>query len=159
MGAKIEDSKIKNEGTDLKGVIECDAMVQFIEKAQLCICEIRNEKENKKGSGFFCKIPYTRDDNTLLNVLLTCEHVLGKNLIFSDENIQITLNNNKKYLSLKQKRKKWSSHTMDFSFIEILENDGIEDYYRIDDEISKNSIIMIDIRTKMLFLFICFNQK
>ena len=112
-------------------------MLKFLSKAKRCTCQIfiNDNNENLYGSGFFCKIPYTKNNNILLNVLLTCEHVLKKDVVFSSKNIKIKLDDKIKNISLSKERKKWSNEKMDYSCIEILDDDEIDDYYQLDDMI------------------------
>ena len=67
--------KIKPQNADEKGMIDGKSMKNFLEKAQSSICKINLTKGF--GSGFFCKIPYTEDNNHLIPVLITCNHVLS----------------------------------------------------------------------------------
>ena len=92
----IDRRKIKNEKSDKRGYMDDETTEEYIQKAKNSTCYIINEKTNKTGSGFFCKIPYTEDENILLNVLITCEHVLGKDIIFTDEDIKLIVNKKKR---------------------------------------------------------------
>jgi hypothetical protein len=134
----IEGSKIKPEACDKKGFMIDKTTLEYIKKAEKSTCYIINTKDNQRGSGFFCKIPYTKEENILLNVLITCEHVLSKEIVFSHEDIKLIVNDKEKVFSLKKQRKKWSNKEMDYSCIEILKEDNIEDYYRLDDIFDKN---------------------
>ena len=125
-------NRIKNEISDGRGVVDDEIMLDLIEKARNATCKI-DINEEVYGSGFFCKIPYTSNENNLLNVLLTCEHVLNKELVFSDKDININVNGEEKIIDLKTKRKKWSNKILDYSCIEILEDDNIDSFYQIDD--------------------------
>ena len=108
---------------------------QFMEKAKNSTCKIINEEGY--GSGFFCKIPYKEDGTSYLNALLTCEHVLKKEIVSSnDRDIKIIINNEEKIITLKKTRKKWYNENLDYSCIEIKEEDNIDnDYYQLDDVI------------------------
>lgn len=68
----IDRRKIKNEKSDLRGFMDDETTEEYIQKAKNSTCYILNSKNNETGSGFFCKIPYTEDENILLNVLITC---------------------------------------------------------------------------------------
>ncbi len=118
--------KLENHG-DEKGTLDDEQMLKFLSKAKRCTCQIfiNDNNENLYGSGFFCKIPYTKNNNILLNVLLTCEHVLKKDVVFSSKNIKIKLDDKIKNISLSKERKKWSNEKMDYSCIEILDDDGM----------------------------------
>ena len=83
---------IKFQKSDAKGMIDGDAMMYYLQKAKKAICEIN--LPNGYGSGFFCKIPYTEDNNQLIPALITCNHVLSKDLIKTN-NINIILKFNK----------------------------------------------------------------
>ena len=89
--------------------------------------------ENKFGSGFFCKIPYTKNNNLLLPVLITNNHVLSKDSLEND--IKIKINGETKFISLKG-RKNWTNEEMDFTCIEIKEEeDKIHTFYNLDDKV------------------------
>ena len=129
--------KIKNEISDNKGVIDDETMIEYLEKAKYATCKI--ELNNSKyGSGFFCKIPSKDDENILMNVLLTNEHVLEYDDVFSEKEIKLIVNNKEKIISLKEERKRWSNKNLDYSCIEIIKQDQIKDFYYLDDKILKN---------------------
>ena len=51
------------------------------------ICKIYNN--NKKGSGFFCKIPYS---GKLINVLITCFHVFNDSDFSKNQKMKLYIN-------------------------------------------------------------------
>lgn len=128
---KLYEHKIKNQNADVKGMLNGTTMLHFLVKANKAICEIRIP--NGFGSGFFCKIPFTENNNLLLPVLLTNNHVLSRNLLISNNDIQIVINGKIQNIPLKQ-RKKWTDEKLDFTCIEIKEQeDNIHTFYNIDD--------------------------
>ena len=128
--SKFEGYNIKLEKSDEKGMINALSMVNFIQKAAKAVCEI--DLSNGFGSGFFCKIPYTQNNNLLLPVLLTNNHVLSGNTLEND--IKIKINGETKSLSLKG-RKTWTNKEMDFTCIEIKEEeDNIHTFFNLDDK-------------------------
>ena len=130
--SKFEGYNIKLEAADEKGMINGIAMIDYLQKAKNAVCEIC-VSENKFGSGFFCKIPYTQNNNLLLPVLITNNHVLSKDSLEND--IKIKINGETKFISLKG-RKKWSDEEMDFTCIEIKEEeDNIYTFYNLDDKV------------------------
>ena len=130
--SKFAGYDIKNEVSDEKGMINVNAMMNFFPKAIKAVCEIC-VSTNKFGSGFFCKIPYTQNNNLLLPVLITNNHVLSKNELESD--LKIIINGETKIISLKG-RKKWTDETIDFTCIEIKEEeDNIHTFYNLDDNV------------------------
>ena len=75
---KFDGYNIKLEKADEKGMLNLNAIINFSSKAKKSICEIK--LPNGFGSGFFCKIPYTENDNLLLDVLITNNHVFFKRI-------------------------------------------------------------------------------
>ena len=135
MGCGGETFEIIGEIANIRGVFLDEDIFQFMEKAKNSTCKIINEEGY--GSGFFCKIPYKEDGTSYLNALLTCEHVLKKEIVSSnDRDIKIIINNEEKIITLKKTRKKWYNENLDYSCIEIKEEDNIDnDYYQLDDVI------------------------
>ena len=130
---------IKFQKSDAKGMIDGDAMMYYLQKAKKAICEIN--LPNGYGSGFFCKIPYTEDNNHFIPALITCNHVLSKDLIKSN-NINIILNGQTKTLSLNQ-RKIWTDEIIDFTCIEIKEKeDNIYTFFNLDDNVFTNELYL-----------------
>ena len=124
---------IKLESSDEKDMVNENSIIEFLSKAKKAICEIKMPN-GKFGSGFFCKIPYTDNNNLLLPLLITCNHVLNEDLITSKD-IKIVLDGEGKTISLKQ-RKKWTDKYLDFACIEIKEKeDNINTFYYLDDNV------------------------
>ena len=131
--SKEEEENIKLESSDEKDMVNENSIIEFLSKAKKAICEIKMPN-GKFGSGFFCKIPYTDNNNLLLPVLITCNHVLNEDSITSKD-ITIILNGEVKTISLKQ-RKKWTDKALDFTCIEIKEKeDNIKTFYYLDDNV------------------------
>ena len=131
------NNKLILEKANSRGVFYDKNMTQFMEKSRDSTCKIINGGEY--GSGFFCRIPYKEDEDSYINVLLTCEHVLKKDIVFSkDRDIKVVINDIEKIITLKKTRKKWSNEALDYSCIEIKETDNLDnDYYQLDDLILK----------------------
>ena len=150
---------IKPEALNEKGTDDNEAIYQYIEKARNATCQII--LKNGYGFGFFCRIPYSKNDNLLLNVLLTCEHVLKEEIIFSENEIKIKIGDTVENISLKG-RKKWSNKEMDYSCIEILEKDKINDFYCLDDIIFKKNYkneIYIDKKMNHIYVFALMKKR
>ena len=134
--ATFEGNIIKNEKSDEKGMINVNALMNYLPKAKKAICEIDLEKGF--GSGFFCKIPYTENNNVLLPVLLTNNHVLSRDELNSIDYIIINIDGEGKAIPLKQ-RKKWTDEKIDFTCIEIKEEeDDIHTFFQLDDNALDN---------------------
>ena len=101
-----------------------------------CICKIYKEN-GKKGTGFFCKIPYPNQSN-LLKVLITNNHILNEDDLKDNNIIKCTLKDDKEIREIildKNKRKIYTSKELDITIIEIKENDNINEFLEIDEEI------------------------
>jgi len=132
-----QEYSVKLQNSDEKGMVDGDAMIYFLQKAIKSICEIN--LSNGFGSGFFCKIPYTEDNNHFIPALITCNHVLSKDLIKTNS-INIILNGQTKTLSLNQ-RKIWTDEKIDFTCIEIKEKeDNIYTFFNLDDNVFTNEL-------------------
>ena len=68
------------------------------------ICKIY-KKDGSKGTGFFCNISY---NNIIIPVMMTNNHVIDEKYIKENNEIQITLNDDKeeKIIQINNKRKK-----------------------------------------------------
>ena len=133
-----EEYEIKLEKADEKGMLNVDALILYLPKAKKSVCEIQIPTGGF-GSGFFCKIPCTEDNNILMPVLLTNHHVLTKEIITTYDKIEVILENKTKIIPLK-KRKKWTDEPMDFTCIEIKpKEDNIHTFYNLDEAILDNN--------------------
>ena len=143
---KYQGYNIKLEKADEKGMVDGESMIDYLQKAKCSICEIKLPKGF--GSGFFCKIPYTEDNNHLIPALITCNHVLSKDLI-KKSNINIILDGQNKTISLNQ-RKIWTDEKIDFTCIEIKEKeDNIYSFFNLDDNIFNNEYYL----NKKVFIY------
>ena len=133
----FEEYNIKLEISNNKGMLNANAIANFIQKAKEAVCEICLSKGF--GTGFFCKIPYTEDNNLLLPVLMINNHVLSRENLESKNDIKIIINGQTKTIPLK-KRKIGTDEKMDFTFIEIKEKeDDIETFFNLDDNVLKKN--------------------
>ena len=93
----------------------------------------------KKGTGFFCKIPFP-DLNNMLPVFITNNHIIGRDLLYKgNERIGINIEEeeNIKYINLKN-RMRYTDKEDDITIIEIKEKDNIKNYLELDDKIINN---------------------
>lgn len=106
------------------------------------VCKIYGN--NMNVTGFFCAIQNVKDwDSQNLYVLMTSNHVLGKQDIEPNKKIKISLNNDNKYLDfvIDNSRKTFSSEKYDVTMIEIKQKDGIplDSFIEIDKDIYKDN--------------------
>ena len=136
---KIEKEKIKNEARINKySNINLKGFTKFGLKAEKSICKIKIPPNNSYGTGFFCKIPYP-DEEHILKVLLTNNHVLNKEYLCAYKEIQLEINNEKISLPLDKERKIWTNKEIDYTIIEILSSDNITNFLTIDENINMNT--------------------
>ena len=114
--------------------ISYEATKKIIEQMEKCICKIKIEV--LQGTGFFCKIPFP-DRYHLLPVLITNNHIINKNLLYTkDANITLEIKEeeNAKMLCLND-RIKYTNEEYDITIIEIKDEDKIFKYLELDDNI------------------------
>ena len=124
-----EDNKIYNFGQMKK------IMNSGIED---CVFKIIREKEKSvyiTGTGFFCNI---RAKN--IKVLITNNHVLDQIFLDKEKKLKYIIDTeNKKYekeINLEIDRYKYTDVDLDFTIIEILPEDNINNYLEIDEYIN-----------------------
>ena len=99
------------------------------EQISKCICKI-----NKKGSGFFCLIPY---GNKSLPVLISAAHII--NIKEDLKEISLEINDSVKIIELNKDRKTFSDSYLNISIFEIIpEKDHIYDFLLLDDNLFKD---------------------
>ena len=96
--------------------VSLNSTQKIIDQMNNSICKIINE--NKKGTGFFVKIPY---HEKLLPVLITSNQVINKEDILNNKNISLYINNDKKIKKLKldRNRKIYTNEKFDVTIIEL----------------------------------------
>ena len=103
------------------------------------VCEITIGKEH--CIGFFSKIPFP-DLNNMLSVLITNNHIINKKLLFKDNTIieiNIEKETNIKKLNLNN-RMKYTNEEFNITIIEIKNEDEINNYFELDDNIINDII-------------------
>ena len=123
---KILPQNIQNEDSELVDyTLVKNIMNSDIDK---CVCKIITKI--KTGTGFFCVVP-----QKYIKILITNNHVIDKTFLDNEYklNYSITENNNEIYkeINLKKERYKLTDEILDFTIIEILEEDNINNYLEI----------------------------
>ena len=90
------------------------------EQSEKSVCEII--KDNGYGSGFFCKIKLNGNE---ICCLFSNNHVITEEMLSNEENIEIKLDKETYFISLKLKRRIWSDKDLDFTCIEIIKEDNL----------------------------------
>ena len=110
-----------------------------LEKA-MCKIKFQIKKENGRldtsfGSG--CFIHLDKEDIPIKKFLLTNNHVLDEARIKGDKGLDILYNGKIKKINL-SKRKRYTDKDIDYTCIEIFDEDNIEQFYYIDPRVFKN---------------------
>ena len=101
------------------------------------VCKIKSEK---KGTGFFCKIPFP-DQFKLLPVFITNNHVLNEEDISTNKIIKISFDDDKisKEIKITEYRRTFTDKNLDVTIIEIFPNsDEINDFLDVDEYNNKD---------------------
>jgi hypothetical protein len=118
-----------------------------------CICKINNI--NKKGSGFFCFIPYC---NKSLPVLISAAHIISVKEDLKE--ISLEINDSLKIIELNEERKTFTDLYLDITIIEIIpEKDHIYDFLMLDDNLFKDYSIEMLKNESIYILHFDFNSK
>ena len=116
------------------------------------ICKIKIGEGS--GTGFFCNIPL--DNDNLITVLITNNHILEQKNIAPGKKIEISLINHKDEINyniyINEQRKTYTNKDYDVTIIEIKQNDNIDkdSFLDIDEDILK--IAPEDIIEKSVYL-------
>ena len=119
---------------DFKKSIKLDELTMQLlyQKSYFTTCKIIavNNNEPNNGSGFFCKIPLK---GKIIKFLFTNNHVLDKDSIKEGEIIKCSYKNKLKKFEIK-KRRCFTNADLDYTCIEILNEDQIEDFFEIENK-------------------------
>ena len=91
--------------------------------------------ETGTGTGFFCELKLNGDT---MKVLLTCNHILRENLIKNNSKITLKYQKQIKEIKINEKRFVCTNEELDYTCIQLLNEDNIKDYFQIDTNINKN---------------------
>ena len=127
MKKEVAKTKIKEENT----FIDANVVERILTKKK-AVCEIKYN--DQIGTGFFCEITIKKKP---IKVLFTNNHVLDKKAIENENKITLIIDNKKYILKISKDRFKCTNINLDYSCIEILEEDNIDcDTFKIDEEIN-----------------------
>ena len=106
---------------------------KLFEKGKLATCKIITEKGN--GSGFFCVIPFK---NEKIKMLFTNNHVLNNESIQVGNIIKCAYKEKIKIIEITEERFCHTNSELDYTCIQIFNDDKIEDFYEIEIENNDN---------------------
>ena len=120
-----EKNIVLEKDLDGKGMQNDESQIPFFAQAKEAICLIKYK--DKCGTGFFC-------DVRGMTFLITNNHVYPQDSEITDKSLDITINGKLTTINLEE-RGKWTNSEMDFTFIEIKEEDNIKTPFFLDDNI------------------------
>ena len=152
MSDNIKEKLIEEQPTP----VDLDGTKTILSQMENCICKIVKDN-GEKGTGFFCRIPFP-DENHLLNVLITNNHILNEIDIENNKIIKFKIYNKEKKKEEEKKiridnsRKKFTikkeEEGIDITIIEIKPNkDNINNFLDID-----NEILELDCNRKSIYI-------
>ena len=94
-----------------------------------CICKII-KKDGSKGTWFFCNI---KNDNIIIKVMITNNHIINEEYINNNNEIRISLNNDKEFkeIIINDERIIYKNIEYDTTIIEIKDKDGINNFMEL----------------------------
>ena len=132
--SKINEKKLQNYPSPI-----------FLEGSKKIINQMENSvfrifaKNGYKGTGFFCKIPLSL--NQYLRVFITNNHVLNKEYLDKENEIKISLKDNKHIRTINLRSKlKYTNKEHDITIVSLNNNEceSIFEFLELDDNILKN---------------------
>ena len=108
--------------------IEFRNMIRYLEKKD-AVCKLITEH----GTGFFCKF---KVNGIPMKALFTNNHVLNENLIKENSIIELRNKDEIKELKITSNRFKCTNVKLDYTCIQILDNEEYNDFFEIDDNIN-----------------------
>ena len=113
-------------------IIPYECTKKVIQQMEKNICKIKTDKD--QGTGFFCKIPFP-DMNNMLPVIITNYHIIDEKILEKGQlNIKIKEEKKSRIMNLNN-RIKFTNKDYDITIIELKDNDDINNYLELDDNI------------------------
>ena len=116
-----------------------ECLDKILDQMKYCVCKIYID-DGKKGTGFFCKIPFSNKEN-LLPVLITNNHIINETFLNNKNNkITLSINNDNEYKEIELKdRMHYTNKEYDITIIELKdEKSTIKKYLELDKNVINN---------------------
>ena len=154
MSNTIKESLVKDQPIP----VSIEGTRKILYQMENCICQI-HKKDGTIGTGFFCEIPFNNNNN-LMKVFITNNHVLNEKEIENNQIIDISIINKDNQEKLKKiiidnTRIKYTNPKLDVTIIEIKPNkDEINNFMEIDmEDIKKDKdILEVNYRKKSAYI-------
>ena len=125
----IYNKKVENEDNAIVDAFVIKG-IKFTE-IEKCICKII--RKNKVGTGFFCEIPEKN-----IKLLITNNHIIDEIYLEQGNKVAYMISEKEKEtyneIDLEKDRFKLTNKIMDFTIIEILKEDNIQNFLKINNE-------------------------
>jgi ubiquitin-conjugating enzyme E2 D/E len=110
---------------------------KIVDQMKKYVCKICY-KDEIKGTGSFCKIPFPNKEN-LLPVLISSNHAINESILNDDKNIIVlSFNDEKETKEIElNNRITFTNKQYDITFIEIKNNDGINNFFELEEDKNK----------------------
>ena len=130
MERRLDEWKI----TGAIDAISLENIEKITEKMKTSICQVYTG--DKKGTGFFCKIPY---EGKIIPVLMTNYHVISDDFLKNNKSFKISINNGDKYctININENSKIYSSigEKYDIMIIKLRDENNIYHYLDLDENL------------------------
>ena len=103
------------------------------QKKEDAICKLITDKGEQIGTGFFCQ---TIIKNNTIKFLFTCNHVLDESKIQIGSTIQLKHKDTIKNIEITKNRFVCTNDDLDYTCIEIFDNENFDNYFTIDPDIN-----------------------
>ena len=134
----ICESKSKTKNNNLQQIKEDNAIVNaykikgiMFSEIEKCICKII--RKTKTGTGFFCEVPIKN-----IKLLITNNHVIDELYLEKGNKISYMISENEieiyNEIDLEKERYKLTNKELDFTIIEIIKEDNIQNFLKINTE-------------------------
>ena len=97
------------------------------------ICKLITDRGVPLGTGFFCQ---TIIKNNIIKFLFTCNHVLDESKIQIGSTIQLKHKDTTKKIKITKNRFFCTNEDLDYTCIEIFDNENFDIYFKIDPDIN-----------------------
>ena len=135
------DIRLEKSIKDYPDFVKLQSMETIIQQIKNSIFKI-HINAGGNGTGFFCSI-YNKKNKQYQNVMITNNHVIGKDYYKNNETIKISLNNGNKSMDIKlnSSRNFYTSKIYDVTIIEIKKEDNVDgnSFLKIDEKIYQDN--------------------
>ena len=121
--------------------VDLEKTEKIIEQMKKYVCRVALTN-GTKGTGSFCKIPFPNKEK-ILPVLITNNHVIDESILNDEKNkITLSFNNDKKIKEIELKNRiSYTNEEYYITFIEIKDNDEINDFLELEENINKTLFV------------------